>query len=333
MAKKEIDDLKDNIERTRELSWKYFGKVIHFYVPGFTYYHNKYFKSSATIFPSISITGSSCCLRCDHCGGIILKTMIPATTPSKLIEVCSDLRSRGAIGCLISGGCLPDGSVPIERFIDAISEVKRRFGLTIVVHTGLINFETAKRLKEAGVDAVSVDIIGSNETIREIYHLNCGVEKYAETLEALKRAGIPFTPHILVGLHHGAIKGEFEALKMIAKYDPSALILIIFFPIRGTKMEFVKPPPPEAAIEILLRARSMMPRVPIALGCARPKGKHRVETDLLAIEAGVNAIAFPSLEAIEKAKSLGLRMRFSQVCCSQIYRDAVPEGSNSNKPS
>ncbi|MEM2272734.1 MAG: radical SAM protein [Candidatus Bathyarchaeia archaeon] len=321
MADEKIISLKDEMERARELSWRSFGKVIHFYAPGFTYYYNKYFKSSPTIFPSISITGSSCSLKCDHCGGVILKTMIPAITPSKLIEVCLDIKSRGAVGCLISGGCLPNGSVPIERFIDAISEVKRRFGLTIVVHTGLINFETAKRLKEAGVDAVSVDIIGSNETIREIYHLNCDVEKYAETLEALKKSGIPFTPHILVGLHYGSIRGEIEALKLISKYDPSALIFIIFFPIRGTKMEFIKPPSPEAAIEILLKARSLMPNVPIALGCARPKGHHRVRTDLLAVETGVNAIAFPSQEAIERAKELDLKIKFSQICCSQIYKD------------
>jgi len=247
--------------------------------------------------------------------------MIPATTPSKLIEVCSDLKRSGAIGCLISGGCMPSGSVPIERFIDAISEVKKRLRLTIVVHTGLINFETAKRLKEAGVDAVSVDIIGSDETIKEIYHLNCGVEKYVETLEALKSAGIPFTPHVLIGLHYGSIKGEVEALKMISRYDPSALILIVFFPIRGAKMESIKPPPPETVLEILLKARFLMPRVPIALGCARPKGSHRVRTDILAVDAGANAIAFPSPEAIERAKELGLDIRFSQVCCSQIYRD------------
>lgn len=322
VACEEINISRDELEKARELSWGAFGKVIHFYVPGFTYYYNKYFKSSPLIFPSISITGSFCSLKCEHCGGVILRTMIPATTPSKLLKVCSDLKERGAVGCLISGGCLPNGSVPIDKFIDAISEVKRRFGLTIVVHTGLINFETAKRLKDAGVDAVSVDIIGSNETIREIYHLSCGVEKYAETLEALKRAEIPFTPHVLIGLHYGNIKGEIEALKLISKYDPSALILIVFFPIRGTRMESVKPPPPEAVLDILLEARFLMPRVPIALGCARPKGQHRVKTDVLAVEAGVNAIAFPSLEAIERAKELGLEARFSQVCCSQIYRDA-----------
>jgi hypothetical protein len=247
--------------------------------------------------------------------------MIPAQTPESLIEACRGLKEKGAKGCLISGGCLPDGSVPLSRFMDVIAEIKRELGLTVVVHTGLISLETAEKLKEAGVDAVSIDIIGSDETIKEVYHLKATTEDYEESLKALNASGIPFTPHVLVGLHHGSLRGELNALKIVAKHMPSALILIAFFPIGGTKMESVQPPSPEAIIEVLVQARLMMPKVPIALGCARPKGKHRTKTDVLAVEAGANAIAFPSLEAIKKAEKLGLEMSFSPLCCSQIYRD------------
>lgn len=310
----------ERIYKAREISWGKFGKKIYFFIPGFTYYNNRYFRSSWITFPAISITGSYCSLKCSHCGGRILKSMIPAQSPANLLKICSEIKKQGATGCLISGGCLPNGSVPISKFINVIAEIKKRYGLIIVVHTGLIDFETAKRLKEAGVDAVSIDIIGSEETIREIYHLNASVKKYAESLAALKRAEIPFTPHVLVGLHYGEIRGEFEALKIISKYDPTALILIVFFPIKGTDMELVEPPPPKAVIDVLTEARFMMPNVPIALGCARPKGKHRTLTDTLAVEAGVNAIAFPSVEAVNRAKKLGLEISFSKVCCSEIYK-------------
>lgn len=317
------ESLWKTIQEAHEMSWRRFGRRIWFYAPGFTYYSNRYFRSSSKSFPSISVTGSYCSLNCDHCGAKILRTMIPAKTPERLMEVCAELKRKGAVGCLISGGCLPDGSVPISRFIDAIREIKRRLGLTVVVHTGLIDFDTALRLREAGVDAVSIDIIGSDETIREVYHLNVSVDKYAETLEALKRAGIPFTPHILVGLYYGSIRGENEALRIIAEHNPSALIIIVFFPIKGTKMETLKPPPLESVMDILLRARFMMPDIPIALGCARPKGNYRAAIDVLAVEAGVNAIAFPSIEAIERARNLGLEIIFSEVCCSQVYKDCM----------
>jgi len=315
------ESLKEKILRSREISWNNFGRRIRFYAPGFVYYNNKYYQSSRMVFPSISITGSFCSLNCGHCGGRILETMIPARTPKRLIDVCNEIKEKGAIGCLISGGCLPNGSVPINRFVDAIAEIKRKLGLTIVTHTGLVDLDTAKRMKEAGVDAVSIDIIGSDETIKEIYNLNASTKDYEESLKALRDSGVPFTPHVLVGLHYGSTKGELNALRMIAKYEPSALILIAFFPIKGTRMDNVKPPSPEDVIEILVQTRFMMPKVPIALGCARPKGDHRKKTDTLAVEAGVNAIAFPSVEAIKTAETLGLEMSFSPLCCSQIYED------------
>jgi len=323
-AKASFGSLRERIARARELSWRHFGRKISFYAPSFVGYKNRYYRAPHGSFPSISITGRSCALNCGHCGGRILETMIPATTPEKLIEACREAKAKGAVGCLISGGCLPDGSVPIGRFVDAIAKVKRKLGLTVVAHTGLINADTARRLKEAGVDAVSIDIIGSDETIREVYNLQASTKDYEESLWALEHAGIPFTPHVLVGLHHGCLKGELTALRMIAKHKPSVLIIIVFFPIRKTRMENVKPPPPQTIAEILVEARFMMPRTPIALGCARPKGVHRAKTDSLAVEAGVNVVAFPSVEAIQKAEELGLEIMFSPVCCSLAYRDMMP---------
>lgn len=313
--------LKEALAVAQSLSWKNFGKRIRFYAPSFMYYKTGYFRSSPAAFPSISITGRSCALKCKHCGGKVLNTMLPAVTPKQLVNLCTQLKQKGAIGCLISGGCLPDGSVPLDNFIDAIAKVKRDLSLTVVVHTGVIELSMAKRLKEAGVDAALIDIIGSDETIREIYQLNMEVRDFDRSLRALHESGIPFVPHVLVGLHYGKLKGEFKALKMISKYEPSAVIVIALMPIHGTPMENVSPPASTDVAKVLAMARLMMPNVPLVLGCMRPKGKSKGEIDVLAVEAGVNAIAFPAEEAIKQAESLGLEISFSSLCCSQIYED------------
>jgi hypothetical protein len=248
--------------------------------------------------------------------------MVPALSPEELFDVCAELKKDGAVGCLISGGCLPDGSVPIDRFVDAIAKIKK-LGLTVITHTGVIDYSTAKRLKDAGVDAALLDIIGSDETIREVFRLDVNVEDYDRSLRALHESGIPFVPHVLVGLHYGELKGELQALKMISKYSPSAVIVIAFMPIRGTPMEKVVPPEPEDIARILVSARLLMPETPLALGCMRPKGKHRINTDMLAVRAGVNGIAFPVEEAIQLATSMNLETSFSPLCCSQIFEDAL----------
>jgi uncharacterized radical SAM superfamily protein len=86
-------------------------------------------------------------------------------------------------------------------------------------------------------------------------------------------------------------------------------------------MEKVEPPKPMDIARVIAAARLIFPKIPIVLGCMRPKGRHRVETDVLAVKAGVNAIAFPTEEAIKFAESRGKKIFFSSFCCSQIYMD------------
>jgi hypothetical protein len=297
------------------------SEKIRFYAPSFMYYKTDHFRSSPTVFPSISITGSFCALKCKHCGGKVLNTMLPALTPQRLVEVCTELKRKGGVGCLISGGCLPDGSVPLGRFVDAIAKVKLDLGLTIVTHTGVIDADIAKRLKDAGVDAALIDIIGSDETIKEIYQLNVTVADYDKSLLAMHEAGVPLVPHVLVGLHYGKLLGEFKALQMISKYSPSAVIVIALMPIVGTLMQKATPPTPMDIAKVFVAARLLLPATPLVLGCMRPKGEHKVETDVLAVKAGVNAIAFPTEQAIRFAESLGLETSYSSLCCSQIFED------------
>lgn len=315
------------LERALSLGQKVFrenfeGKI-HFYAPSFVYYRGERFSSSSLAFPSISVTGSSCVLRCKHCDGRVLRTMYSATTPERLFELCADFKRLGALGCLISGGCLPDGSVPLRRFVDVIARIKRELGLVLAVHTGLVDASLARRLKEAGVDCAMLDVIGSDETIRDIYRLGVSVGDFESSLRFLHEAGVPVVPHVLVGLYYGELRGELRALRIISKYLPSAVVIIAFTPIRGTAMEDVSPPRPEEVAGVLAAARLMFPKVPVALGCMRPKGEHRVKTDVLAVRAGVNAIAFPAEEAVHLAESLGYEVVFSSLCCSQIYVDVA----------
>ena len=298
-------------------------KEIRFYAPSFTYYKTQFYRSAPHSFPTISITGTSCALSCKHCGGKVLETMHPALTPEELFGLCQKLKRDGAIGCLVSGGCLPDGSVPLDDFTDALRRVKKELGLTVFVHTGITSVETAAALKKAGVDAALIDIVGSEEVIKKTLNLKATPKSYADSLKALKTSGLTCVPHIIVGLNDGRLGGEFEALKMARDVDPSALVEIAFMPIRGTPMEKTPPPKPWEIAKVAATARLMFPETPLILGCMRPKGRVRGETDVLALKAGVDAIAFPSEEAIEYAQSRGWKTSFSSYCCAQLYLDAA----------
>jgi lipoyl synthase len=296
---------------------------IRFYAPSFTHYKTQNFCSSQTDFPTVSVTGNGCALKCKHCGGKVLATMQPANTPEGLFRLCLELKQKGAKGCLISGGCLPDGSVPLKEFASAIGRVKRELALTVFVHTGIIDSATAVLLKETGIDAALIDVIGSQETIEKTYHLNVKVKDYADSLLALQNAGVPFVPHVIVGLNEGKLYGELNALQIISGTKPAAVVLIAFMPIPGTEMAQVKPPQPLDIARVAASARLMFPKTPLVLVCMRPKGTIRAATDVLALKAGVDAVAFPSQAAIDYAKAEGVAVSFSQYCCAQIFLDKI----------
>jgi uncharacterized radical SAM superfamily protein len=238
-------------------------------------------------------------------------------SPLELFELCSKLKQEGAQGCLVSGGCSPDGSVPLNQFIPTLGRIKRELGLTVFVHTGIVKTETAAMLKNAGVDAALIDIIGSKETIEKVYGLNATPRDYADSLEALSKSGLNFAPHVIVGLNEGKLDGELQALRMISKVNPSSLVIIAFMPIRGTSMARTAPPTPADIAKVVLVGRLMFPDTRLVLGCMRPKGVARRQIDVLALKAGVDAVAFPSEEAVKYAKRKGYVISFSSQCCAK----------------
>ena len=298
-------------------------KKVKFYTPSFAYHKTSPNRLSHAKFPTISITGKECALDCKHCEGKVLDNMYPAKTPRQLFELAQKLKHDGSVGCLVSGGCLPNGSVPLKRFIPTLQRIKREVGLTIIVHTGIINADTAKALKDAEIDTALIDIIGSDSTIKQICKMDATIHDYEKSLRSLQEAELNFVPHIIVGLHNGRLAGELQALRMVSKHPPSALVIISLMPIRGTEMENILPPSPIDIARVVTTARVMFPELPLALGCMRPKGKHRAETDVLVLKAGVEAIAFPSEEAMEYAEANGFESSFSPYCCSQIYLETT----------
>lgn len=247
--------------------------------------------------------------------------MRPARTPEMLFELAEEYKRRSASGMLISGGSDKNGVVPLRGFLPAIKEIKERLGLKVFVHSGLVNDEIAKGLKEADVDSVLIDIIGSDETIREVYHLkDVSIDDYEESLRSLQKYGLSISPHIVIGLHYGKIKGEFNALRIIAKYKPSSLVFVVITSLPDTPMENVSLPTTEEAGNIFLKARRLLPETPIILGCERGFGRYKAELDIAALKAGFNGIAYPSEGIIEMAKGFGLKPHFSSACCAMGLR-------------
>jgi len=314
-------ELEPFFEKAYRISRERFKDKMAFYAPGMVHYETEYHDATDPYrFPSISVTGKACSLSCEHCNAELLDPMIPATTPEALWGVLNDIKERGGSGCLISGGATPKGDTPLMKFIPTIKRGKEVLELDIVVHTGVVYPETAKALGEAGIDGAMFDIIGSDETLRQIYHMDESVDIFDDSMSHLEDYGVPYMPHIIAGLHYGKLTGEAEAIKMIAKHEPNSVVVVAFMPLDRTPMQDVTPASPMDIARVILATRLTIPDKPLILGCARPLGAHRRQTDRLAIDAGVNGIAYPSDEGYEYAEEKGFKLSFADQCCSLIER-------------
>lgn len=287
---------------------------ISFFVPGSRHYDNGKYSNKPQSFVNISITGTECHCRCAHCNGRLLNTMYAAEQPDKLINLVEGLAAQGCKGVLISGGACANGSVPLEPFGSAIKAISE-MGLKVVVHPGLLTSNTAQVLAEAQVSRVALDLIGDEDTIKSVYHISKKPADYRESLKMGRQAGLKVSPHIVVGLHFGQIRGEYEALNMVAEHGADSLVLVVLMPMRLTAMANVEPPAIEKVARLFKAARKMLPDIPISLGCARPIGAYARMVEQAAINAQFEAIAYPSQETVSIAEAKGLRISYQEYCC------------------
>lgn len=283
---------------------KNFDPVLHCFYPG-------------ELFPAISITGSQCALHCKHCNKHYLSLMIPAERPEKLWEVCKNLEATGKIGCLISGGYNENAMLPFEHFIPIIKRIKEKTKLVLNVHTGLVSREIALKLGEVGVDIVSFDVVGDENTIQEMYGLKKSPEDYLQSLNFLRNSKIRYiVPHICIGLNQGRLGGEIRALNLIRGIKPDIIVLLGLIPTENTPVQNLPPPNPKEIAKVIATARLLFPNTSLSLGCMRPGKMIRNEIDQLAIQAGINRIEIPTQKAIQYAIQKGLQIQNHSSCCA-----------------
>jgi len=269
-------------------------------------------------FPSISLSGEVCGLDCQHCGKVYLKDMEPVKTPEELIKVCQALKSKGARGVLLSGGCDTQGGLlGLKKYMPAIRQIHDS-GLIIKLHTGFVDRELAESITSAGVDIASQEMVGDSGTIKKIFDIEATPEDYLATFQHLQNAGIPhICPHICVGLDEGQLKGEINALEMLAEnINISTLAIIVLRPTKGTKFAGIAPPSGNDVEKVVAHARKLFPDTKIILGALRPRGSEekggkaeRVDIELGALRGGIDGAEVPSQEMQDAVNSMGYSVK------------------------
>jgi len=304
-----------------------FPDVMDFYAPGLKRWQtSEWVPENPRRFLPVSVTGSACALSCDHCQAKVLEGMVSVRADQDLFALAARLHEQGSEGLLVSGGSTRTGGVPLLPHLRHIPRIRAELGMKVIVHSGVVSPQLAAGLAEAGVDGVMLDIIGADETLRDVYHLDLTVADMDRSLRLLSDQGLRIIPHIVLGLHYGQFLGEHRALEMLTSYPVSTLILVVLVPLVGTPMAHIPPPPVDQVTDFFGTARLAAPATTINLGCARPLGAAKTELDQAAIDLGLNGIAYPADGAISYARSRGLTPRLYEYCCSLTWTGAQESG-------
>ena len=298
---------------------------INFHTPSFKSYETAEISGcSKNAWPAISITGGDCKLACDHCKAKILEPMIPARTPQALWRVVNQQIESGARGMLLSGGSNHRNEVEYAPYYATIRRIKDSFpAFKIALHTALVDFDSARRMQDAGIDAAMMDVIGAQDTITQVYHLKRSVDDFERALEYLVSTQMKVVPHIVLGLHYGNFLGEWNALEIVQRHRPSALVLVVVMPFYASAQRPFITPDAHAVGAFFLAARAALPALPLLLGCARPPGRVKAQIDAYAVMAGLNGIAHPAEGMVELAQRLQRETCVTPSCCSITLGDEV----------
>ncbi|MCE5259384.1 MAG: radical SAM protein [Chloroflexi bacterium] len=252
----------------------------------------------------VSLTAGACALRCAHCNGVYLQHM----------HTLDETADASAPSVLISGGCDSSGRVPVNPAqLARIAQLKKR-GQRLNWHVGFLDESEIRQIASL-VDLVSFDIVGDQETAREVYGLNVTFADYLRTFDML-RAYVPTVAHITVGLRAGKLSGELIALDALAQRQVQDVVLLVLIPTPGTAYADCPPPALVDVLEVFSAARLRLPQARLYLGCMRPHGDYRQACDELAIRSGFNVVVNPLRPSILLAEQLGLEVRYGAECCA-----------------
>lgn len=273
-------------------------------------------------FPSISISGEVCGLDCKHCNRQYLSCMRAATTSEELMTLALEAEKNNAAGLLISGGCDAKGRmINLEKLLPTLKRIKKETELVLKLHTGLVDGALAESIVEAEVDIASMEFVGSDVSVKEIFGLDCGVKGYLDSFINLKDAGMRYiSPHVCVGIHYGKLLGEFNALNLLREHiDPDSLVIIVFRPTKGTALEHVPSPAADDVGRFTAHARKLFPEKKILLGSLRPRTTGsgddgtirdpRLDIEIAALHNGIDAVEIPSPPFIRIMKERGIRLK------------------------
>ncbi len=210
----------------------------------------------------------------------------PLKTASQMIAEAGQAKKDGAefFGIVTSGKSIKTKKEWKEIF-KAI-EGMNKIGIPPCASLGMINEETARELKAAGLYRYHHNL----ETARSFFKNICTTHDYEENIEtirAAKTAGLSVCAGTLIGMGEG-VSHRIELAADLRKLDVDSIPVNILNPIKGTPLNHLPPLPPMEILMTIAVFRFMLPDRDIKLCGGKEKNLRQLLP--MGIIAGANSL-------------------------------------------
>lgn len=168
--------------------------------------------------------------------------------------------------CMVISGRAPQER-EIDMICDVVPRIKQAFDLKICASLGLLDQETAARLKASGVDRVNHNL----NTSERFYARICTTHSYQDrlsTLRALRGAGLEICSGGIVGMGEESADIVELALRL-AEFQVEAIPVNFLIPIAGTSLAGISVLNPRYCLKILALFRLANPRCELRIAGGR----------------------------------------------------------------
>ncbi|MDX8525922.1 biotin synthase BioB [Mesorhizobium sp. MSK_1335] len=212
---------------------------------------------------------------------------------SKLMEVkrviteATKARDAGATRYCMGAAWRNPKARDMEAVVAMVEGVKA-LGMETCMTLGMLDFEQAARLKQAGLDYYNHNIDTSERYYSEIISTRSFAERL-DTLEHVRQSGIKVCCGGIVGMGEETVD-RIDMLVTLANLPehPQSVPINMLIPIAGTPLAEEKPIEPIEFVRVIALARIMMPKSHVRLSAGRTAMSNEMQA--LCFFAGANSI-------------------------------------------
>ena len=191
----------------------------------------------------------------------------PLKPDAEILEEAKRAYESGAYRyCIVMSGRGPSPK-RVAHLAELIRTVKTRYPIEVCLSAGLIDLESARVLKAAGLDRLN-----HNLNTSETHYPNiCSTHTYQdrmETLQAAQTVGLACCSGVIVGMGEGT-EDLIQVAKALRQLEVASLPVNFFLSIPGTQLVETPTLTPDYCLRVLCLYRFLNPRAEIRIAAGR----------------------------------------------------------------